>query len=109
MRATTITHLFRIGVDPANIISRTGHKSTESLKPYIGQSSQAQMRQEADVLRSFFLANMAGPSGVTAGGAKNAFLNEEAAVVDTLTHRAITGPFTNCNITVNVTYNAPRQ
>ena len=110
VRATTITHLFRAGVSPASIISRTGHKSTESLKPYIGQSSHAQMRQEADVLGNAF-GDVAGPSNVSVSGTGNEETDgkEEVSVAESLTQRVIAGSFTNCNITVNVTYNTLRQ
>ncbi|KAF0298319.1 hypothetical protein FJT64_004332 [Amphibalanus amphitrite] len=96
------------GVSETSIISRTGHKSAESLKPYIGRSSHAQLRREADVLGSA----VAGPSGSgtlveTADGRPAA--DEETAAAEALAQRAIAGSFTNCTITVNVTYNALRQ
>lgn len=52
VRATTINVLLRDGVDGHNIIARTGHKSVESIQPYIGHTTADQKRNESGVLMS---------------------------------------------------------
>ena len=50
VRATTINVLLRDGVDGHNIIARTGHRSVDSIQPYIGHQTADQKRNESGVL-----------------------------------------------------------
>ena len=50
IRATSITLLARAGVDSTSITSLTGHKSTDSLKPYLRGPTEAQRHAMSSIL-----------------------------------------------------------
>ena len=50
VRATTINVLLREGVNGHSIVARTGHRSVDSIQPYIGQQTADQKRNESGVL-----------------------------------------------------------
>lgn len=50
VRVTCITALARAGVDSTTIIALTGHKSADSLKPYLRGPSQTQKKSMSNVL-----------------------------------------------------------
>lgn len=52
VRATVVTRLTKMGVDPLKIIEVTGHSNPSSLKPYIGKSSIAEQAEMSNLLHS---------------------------------------------------------
>ncbi len=61
VRATTCTTLARAGVDSAAIITVIGHRSTDSLKPYLRGPSEDQTHDMSSILHAASESNSAAP------------------------------------------------
>lgn len=107
VRATTVTVLFQKGVQPQNIMARTGHRSVTGLTPYIGASTSAQKREEATLLQSALVASQAQETVRSESDQiQQSQIIERRVEIDSnaAVQRVVSGTFQNCVFNVNINY-----